>query len=106
MPTTVRLGDLAYARSGDKGDSSNIGVIATSQANFDLLARVLTAERVAEHFRPLGVTRAVRYELPNLLAFNFILHHALDGGGSVSLRVDAQGKAFGQMLLEMPIATA
>lgn len=105
MPTTVRLGDLAYARSGDKGNSSNVGVIATSRAHYDLLARVLTPERVADFFRPLGVTRAVRYDLPNLLAFNFILHDALDGGGSVSLRVDAQGKAFGQILLEMPVAT-
>jgi hypothetical protein len=99
--TPTRLGDLAYARSGDKGDSSNVGVIATNRENYDRLARTLTAERVAEYFRPLGVTAAVRYDLPNLLAFNFILKNALDGGGSVSLRIDAQGKAYGQILLEM-----
>jgi len=104
MPS-IRLGEIAYARSGDKGDSSNIGVIATSPQNYDSLAQVLTADRVQQYFAPAGCTKAVRYDLPNLLAFNFILSHVLDGGGSVSLRIDAQGKAFGQMLLEMLIDT-
>jgi hypothetical protein len=99
----VRLGDIAHARSGDKGASSNIGVIATSQAAYDLLRRELTPERVKDHFAPFGVTKVVRYDLPNLLAFNFLLSDVLDGGGSVSLRIDAQGKAFGQILLEMRI---
>lgn len=103
MPATptTRLGDIAHARSGDKGASSNIGVIANSPADYQLLARFLTSERVRDFFAPLGVSKVVRYELPNLLALNFILSDVLDGGGSVSLRIDAQGKAFGQILLEM-----
>jgi hypothetical protein len=102
MPS-IRLADIAYARSGDKGASSNIGVIARTPEAYELLARRLTAERVNDFFKPLGVTKTVRHDLPNLLAFNFILCDVLDGGGSVSLRIDAQGKAFGQILLEMPI---
>lgn len=99
----IRLADIAYARSGDKGASSNLGVIARTPQAYELLARKLTAERVHDFFKPLGVTRTVRHDLPNLLAFNFILSNVLDGGGSVSLRIDAQGKAFGQILLEMTI---
>jgi hypothetical protein len=102
MPT-ARLGAIAHARSGDKGNSSNIGVIARSPAGYQFLCQHLTADRVRDFFRPYGVTRAVRHELPNLLAFNFILYDALDGGGSVSLRVDAQGKAMGQILLEISL---
>lgn len=100
----VRLGDIAHARSGDKGASSNIGVIARSPADYQFLLERLTPERVQDFFRPLGVGKVVRYELPNLLAVNFILSDVLDGGGSVSLRIDAQGKAFGQVLLEMRLA--
>jgi hypothetical protein len=100
----IRLAQLAHARSGDKGASANIGVIARTPAAYALLRDVLTADRVEAFFRSLGVDRVVRYELPNLLAFNFVLPGVLgEGGGSLSLRTDAQGKALGQTLLEMPI---
>jgi hypothetical protein len=98
---TIRLGDIAYARSGDKGSSANIGVIARSPADYEILRRHVTAAAVEAFFKPMGVGMVVRYELPNLGALNFVLPHILDGGGSVSLRIDAQGKALGQALLEM-----
>jgi hypothetical protein len=100
----IRLGQIARARSGDKGSSANIGVIARSDAAFALLRDALTAQQVEAFFKPLGVATVVRYELPNLLAFNFVLPGVLGaGGGSLSLRTDAQGKALGQALLEMMI---
>jgi hypothetical protein len=99
----VRLGTIAYARSGDKGAGANVGVIARTPADYDVLRRSLTAERVEAFFRPLGAGRVVRYELPNLGALNFILPNILDGGGSLSLRIDAQGKGLGQALLELEL---
>ncbi len=93
-----RLGDLAYARSGDKGTGANIGVVARTPENFDLLVAELTAERVGEYFGSMGVLKVIRYELPNLGALNFVVKGIL----SRPLRVDAQGKALGQALLEMP----
>lgn len=105
MPT-IRLGQLAHARSGDKGAGSNIGVIAYTPAAYDFLKRYLSAARVQSFFSALGPGRVVRYELPNLGALNFVLPTVLDGGGSVSLRIDAQGKALGQAILEMPIELA
>ena len=102
MPT-IRLGQIAYARSGDKGAGVNIGVIAHTHAGFEFLRRTLTAERVEGFFARASPGQVVRYELPNLLALNFVLPTILDGGGSVSLRIDAQGKALGQAILEMPI---
>jgi hypothetical protein len=99
----ARLGDIACARSGDKGSSANVGVIARSPAAYELLKGALTPEAVGEFFAALNPGVVRRYELPNLLALNFVLPTALDGGGSVSLRIDAQGKALGQLLLEMPI---
>ena len=99
----IRLGDIAYARSGDKGAGANIGVIAHTPAGFALLAGLLTADLVADFFRPLHPGPVRRFELPNLNALNFILPTALDGGGSLSLRIDAQGKALGQAILEMPL---
>ncbi|HRK30545.1 MAG TPA: hypothetical protein PLD59_05655 [Tepidisphaeraceae bacterium] len=99
----IRLGEVAYARSGDKGSGENIGLLAHTQAGYDFLVANLTAEKVHEFFKPYGPTKTVRYELPNLLALNFVLSDVLDGGGSVSLRIDAQGKAMGQALLEMLI---
>ncbi len=99
---TVPLSKIAYARSGDKGHSANIGVIAYTPAGFEFLKQFLTAARVQEYFKPLGVIETKRYELPNLLAFNFVLKGVLAEGGSRSLRIDAQGKALGQALLEMP----
>lgn len=98
-----RLGDIAYARSGDKGDEANIGVIALSKADYSYLEQVLTADAVGQFLAPLGGTEIVRYELPNLLAFNFVCKGILAGGASRSLRLDSQGKTLGQALLEMPL---
>ncbi len=98
---TIRLGDIAYARSGDKGAGANVGVIARSPAWYETLRRHLTAEVVEAFFKPMSVGRVVRYELANLGALNFVLPKILDRGGSVSLRIDAQGKALGQALLEL-----
>jgi hypothetical protein len=101
--TKIPLHQIAYARSGDKGSSVNIGVIVYNPTDFNLLKKHLTAEKVDAYFKPLGVTQTMRYELPNLNALNFVLHNVLAGGGSRSLRLDSQGKALGQVLLEMEI---
>jgi hypothetical protein len=103
MMARLRLGDLAYARSGDKGSGANVGVIAREPAHYDLLRAALTAEAVEAFFAPLCVGRVIRYELPNLGALNFLLPNVLDGGGSLALRIDAQGKALGQAILELTI---
>ncbi len=100
---TVPLGRMAHARSGDKGDSANIGVVAHDPRHYPALARELTAGRVKEYLGPLAPGAVERYELPNLGALNFVLHHALDGGGTVSLRTDAQGKTLAAALLAMEI---
>ncbi len=100
---TIRLGAIAHARSGDKGSSANVGVIAGTTEGFAFLRRFLTAARVEKFFKPFGVGKVVRYELPNLGAFNFVLPGVLAGGASRSLRIDAQGKALGQAVLEMPL---
>ncbi len=99
----VRLLDLAHARSGDKGDTANVGVIARRPSYYPILVRELTAERVAGHFA--GVIRGgvERFELPNLRALNFLLHGALGGGGTVSLKTDAQGKTMSTALLRMEL---
>jgi hypothetical protein len=99
----VRLERLAIARSGDKGDAANIGVIAMSPGAFPVLREQLTAERVRERFSGICRGRVDRYELPNLYALNFLLHEALGGGGTVSLMLDAQGKTFAAFLLQMEI---
>lgn len=99
----VRLGEIAVARSGDKGSAANVGVIALSREGFDVVREQVTAQRVEEFFRPLGVAAVVRHELPNLWALNFLLPAILAGGGSRNLRIDAQGKALGQTLLEMEV---
>ncbi|MEZ5966247.1 MAG: hypothetical protein R3F56_20595 [Planctomycetota bacterium] len=98
-----RLGDIAYARSGDKGDGSNVGIYARTAADYEVLKRVLTPERVKEHFKAICKGEVLRYEAPNLLALNFILRDSLGGGGSESLKTDAQGKTHGLGLLEMEI---
>jgi hypothetical protein len=100
-PGTVRLGDLAHARSGDKGDRANIGVVAFDRAAFEWLRDHLTEAVVADYLRPLGGGPVRRYELPNLGAFNFVVDRALGGGASRSLRLDSQGKALGVALLEL-----
>src|SRR6476659_8238789 len=99
----IRLGDIAHARSGDKGSSANVGVIAYTPDGYDVLREQLTAERVEAFFTPMGVGKVVLYQLPNLGALNFILPGILNGGGSTNLRIDAQGKALGQALLELSL---
>ena len=101
----VRLSEIAHTRSGDKGDTCNIGVIAFREADYEVLVREVTAERVKRHFGDLVQGNVERFELPNLGALNFLLHGALGGGGTVSLRTDAQGKTFGAALLAMEIET-
>ena len=99
----IKLSQIAHTRSGDKGDTCNIGVIALDPRDYLLLAREVTAERVRRHFGDLVKGPVERYELPNLGALNFLLHQALGGGGTVSLRTDAQGKTFGAALLALEI---
>jgi len=97
----VRLLDVAHARSGDKGDTANVGVIALSPAWYAVLERHLTRERVAAHFQGVITGGVDRFELPNLHALNFLLHGALDGGGTLSLKTDAQGKVFSTAMLRL-----
>ena len=100
----VRVGDIAMARSGDKGADANVGVWARTDADYELLRSSLTADVVKAHFAEVCKGDVDRYELPRLRALNFILHDALDGGASASLRTDAQGKTYGNglLLLEIP----
>lgn len=98
----LQLQYLAHARSGDKGDTANIGLIALRPEWYPILVRQVTTARVARHFK--GMASAVeRFELPNLHALNFLLHGALDGGGTISLKTDAQGKVYSTALLRMEI---
>ena len=99
----IKLKEFAYARSGDKGDGSNVGVFVSNEADYELIRRVLTTDRVKAHFRGICFGDVERYELPNLFALNFILHDSLGGGGSESLKSDAQGKTHGLAILEMEI---
>jgi hypothetical protein len=99
----VPLGRIAHARSGDKGDASNVGLIADSPELFEVIQREVGAERVAAHFSRVCFGRVERFEVPNLLALNFLLHDSLGGGGTASLLTDAQGKTHGQGLLELEI---
>jgi hypothetical protein len=99
----VRLSEIAHTRSGDKGDTCNIGVIAREARYYPVLVREVTAGRVKQHFGEFVKGPVERFELPNLGALNFLLHQALGGGGTVSLRTDAQGKTFGAALLSMEI---
>jgi hypothetical protein len=102
----IRLSRLAHARSGDKGDISNVGLIATESRHYPILLREVTAERVKQHFGPLVCGSVTRYELPNLSALNFVMEKGLDGGGTISLRTDAQGKTHGAALLMLEIEVA
>jgi len=99
----VRLLDIAHARSGDKGDTANVGVIALQPRWYEVLDQFVTRNRVADHFRGMIDGDVERYELPNLNALNFLLHGALDGGGTLSLKTDAQGKVFSTALLRLVI---
>ncbi|MDZ7630429.1 MAG: hypothetical protein U5K74_03445 [Gemmatimonadaceae bacterium] len=100
-PVQVRLLDIAHTRSGDKGDMANCGVIALRPEWYPLLVRELTTERVRTHYGALIAGPVDRFELPNLNALNFLLHGALDGGGTLSLKTDAQGKVVSTAMLRM-----
>lgn len=97
------LGEIAHTRSGDKGDTCNVGVIAFHPEDYGTILREVTPERVKAHFGELVRGEVERFELPNLHAVNLLLHESLGGGGTVSLRIDAQGKTFGASLLRMEI---
>ncbi|HEX9940707.1 MAG TPA: hypothetical protein VGG03_01725 [Thermoanaerobaculia bacterium] len=99
----VKLDEIAHARSGDKGDASNVGLIAGTPELYEVLREQVTAERVKAHFREVCRGPVQRYELPNILALNFVLHDSLGGGGTESLKNDAQGKTHAQGLLQMEI---
>ena len=97
------LAEIAHARSGDKGDTANVGLIAKKPEHYPVLVREVTAARVRRHFKGVITGPVERYELPNLRALNFLLHGALDGGGTISLKTDAQGKVFSTALLRLKI---
>ncbi|HKZ78525.1 MAG TPA: hypothetical protein VJ124_09480 [Pyrinomonadaceae bacterium] len=99
----VSLIKLAHARSGDKGDTANVGLIALREEFYPILVREVTATRIKGHFRGICHGDVERFELPNLGALNFLLHHSLGGGGTLSLMTDAQGKTFSTALLRMQI---
>jgi hypothetical protein len=99
----IPLREIAFARSGDKGNAANVAVFGRTTAAYRWLRERLTAQVVENYFQPLGVGKVVRYDVPNLDALNFVLPDILAGGGSRSLRIDAQGKTLGMALLELQI---
>jgi hypothetical protein len=99
----VRLLDIAHGRSGDKGDAANIGIIAYDDRGYEIIKNHLTEERVKDHFEGICMGKVERFELPNIRALNFLLHNTLGGGGTVSLKHDAQGKTLATALLRMEI---
>ena len=99
----IKLIDIAHGRSGDKGDAANIGIIAYDEKGYNIIRKHLTAERVKKHFEGICFGEVERFELPNLRALNFLLHDTLGGGGTVSLKHDAQGKTLGAALLRMEL---
>jgi hypothetical protein len=99
----VKLIDIAHGRSGDKGDAANIGVIAFDDKGYEIIRDHLTAERVKEFFKGICLGEVERFELPNIRALNFLLHNTLGGGGTVSLKHDAQGKTLASAILKMEI---
>jgi hypothetical protein len=101
-PPRLQLRWIAHARSGDKGDTANVGLIALEPEYYPVLKKEVTAARVARHFKGM-ITGVDRFELPNLKALNFLLHGALDGGGTISLKTDAQGKVYSTALLRMEV---
>lgn len=98
-----RLLEIAHGRSGDKGDAANVGIIAYDADGYNIIKKILTVEKVKKHFEGICLGEVERYELPNLLAINFLLHNTLGGGGTVSLKHDAQGKTLAAALLRMEI---
>jgi len=103
MSSSIRLGEIAHARSGDKGGHANVGVIAYNQSGYEYLRSVVTEQVIGEFFAGLQPSRVERFELPGIHALNFLLHNALQGGASLSLRTDTQGKILGLAVLEMTI---
>jgi hypothetical protein len=101
--TRISLRYLAHARSGDKGDTANVGVIALRPEYYPILVEQLTVERVKEHFTGICLGAVERFELPNLEALNFLLHNSLGGGGTVSLKTDAQGKVLSTAMLRLEV---
>lgn len=99
----IQLSQIAHARSGDKGDAANCGVIAYKHEWYPVLREALTTERVKQHFEGICLGEVERYELPNIWALNFVLHNTLGGGGTVSLKLDAQGKTIATTMLTMEI---
>lgn len=99
----IRLIQIAHARSGDKGDTANIGLIALKPEYYSILVEQVTAPRVKDHFKGICFGEVERFEVPNLGALNFLLHSSLDGGGTISLKTDAQGKTYSTALLRMEI---
>lgn len=99
----IRLIDIAHARSGDKGDTANVGVIARKKEYYPLLVKYLTVERVKQHFEGITLGGVQRFAMPNLWAFNFLLHESLGGGGTKSLKNDAQGKTLSSAMLRMEL---
>ena len=99
----LKLLDIAHGRSGDKGDAANIGIIAYDDKGFETIKKALTPEKVKKHFEGICFGEVERFELPNLRALNFLLHNTLGGGGTVSLKHDAQGKTLAAALLRMEI---
>jgi len=100
----IHLSEIAHARSGDKGNHSNIGVIAYTKEGYEHINKILTAKVVKKFFAGLGVTAVEKYQMKNILAINFVLKNALGGGAGCSLRIDTQGKILGTAILEMEIA--
>lgn len=100
---TVKLIEIAHGRSGDKGDGSNVGIIARHPDIYPFLKKMLTAEVIKEHMKHVCKGEVERYELPNIGALNFVLHKSLGGGGTVSLKLDAQGKTHAAQLLRMEL---
>jgi len=99
----IKLIDIAHGRSGDKGDAANVGIIAYDDKGYEILKKHLTKERVKKHFEGICFGEVERYELPNLRALNFVLNNTLGGGGTVSLKFDAQGKTLAAALLRMEL---
>ena len=99
----IKLIDIAHGRSGDKGDAANIGIIAFNDEGYKIIGKYLTAEIVKKHFENICFGEVERFELPNLKALNFILHNTLGGGGTVSLKLDAQGKTLAAALLRIEL---
>ncbi len=99
----IKLLDIAHGRSGDKGDAANVGIIAYDEKGYEIIKNKLTVDVVKNHFDGICLGKVERFELPNIKALNFLLHNTLGGGGTVSLKHDAQGKTLAAALLRMEI---